>query len=119
MLNFVDSDKSEFGIKLSCMMEILYSGGLRVTELVSLPLAAIQKEEGNKLRNYLIVKGKGSKERIVPLGKAALVKLAQYLQLRKEIGYENSKWLFVGKTRSSKKFDSDKYYGIWCMKLSQ
>jgi site-specific recombinase XerD len=48
------------------MLEILYSAGLRVTELVSLPISAIQEIDGvngeKTLRNYLIVKGKGSKE---------------------------------------------------------
>lgn len=106
MLNFINSDKSEFGIKLSCMLEILYSAGLRVSELVSLPIAAIQDaldEKGGKtLRNYLIVMGKGSKERIAPLNKAAIKNLLEYIDLRKKLGQENSKWLFVGMVRSSK-----------------
>lgn len=102
MLNFINRDKSEFGIKLSCMLEILYAAGLRVTELVSLPVAAIQKE-GDSLRNYLIVMGKGSKERIAPLNKAAIKMLLEYLEMRKKLGQENSKWLFVGVARASKK----------------
>ncbi len=101
MLNFVNRDKSEFGIKLSCMFEILYAGGLRVSELVSLPIAAIQ-HEGNSLKNYLVVMGKGSKERIAPLNKAAISKLLEYLELRKKLGQEKSKWLFVGVVRASK-----------------
>lgn len=106
LLNFVDSDKSEFGIKLSCMMELLYASGLRVTELVSLPISAIQEiddEKGEKtLRNYLIVKGKGNKERIAPINKSAIRKLIEYLQLRQKLGHKNSKWLFVGKVRAKK-----------------
>lgn len=102
ILNFINSDKSEFGIRLSCMMEILYAAGLRVTELVSLPAMAIQKD-GATLRNYLIVKGKGNKERIAPLNKSAIKMLLEYLELRKKLGQENSKWLFVGVIRSSKK----------------
>jgi integrase/recombinase XerD len=101
ILNYANSDKSAFGIKLSCMLEILYAAGLRVTELVSLPVAAIQFE-GETLRNYLIVKGKGSKERIAPLNKAAIAKLLEYLKLRKNLGHEKSKWLFIGTLRSSK-----------------
>ncbi len=107
MLNFINSDKSEFGVKLSCMLEILYSAGLRVTELVSIPISAIQEvtdENGEKtLRNYLIVKGKGSKERIAPLNKAAIKMLIEYLALRQKLGQEKSKWLFVGIVRASKK----------------
>ena len=102
MLNEINSDKSEFGIKLSCMFEILYAAGLRVSELVGLPLAAIQRE-GNSLRNYMIVKGKGEKERIAPLNKAAISKLLQYLEMREKLGYGDSKWLFVGVNKASKK----------------
>lgn len=107
LLNFINSDKSEFGIKLSCMLEILYASGLRVSELVSLPIMAIQEmtdEKGEKtLRNYLIVKGKGNKERIAPINKSAIKMLMEYLDLRKKLGYENSQWLFVGKVRAGKK----------------
>lgn len=107
MLDFINSDKSEFGIKLSCMMEILYASGLRVSELVSIPMAAIQEaldENGQKtLRNYLIVNGKGNKERIAPLNKSAIARLMEYLELRQKLGQEKSKWLFVGIVRTSKK----------------
>lgn len=106
LLDFVNRDKSEFGVKLSCMLEVLYSGGLRVSELVSLPLAAIQEIEENgvkTLRNYLIVKGKGNKERIAALNKSAISKLMEYLEMRQKMGQEKSKWLFVGTVRSSKK----------------
>ncbi len=107
LLNYINLDKSEFGVKLSCMLEILYAAGLRVSELVSIPISSIQEienEGGEKtLRNYLIVKGKGNKERIAPLNKAAIKKLMEYLQLRKKLGQEKSKWLFVGVVRSSKK----------------
>ncbi len=107
LLDFINNDKSEFGIKLSCMFEILYSAGLRVSELVSLPVSAIQEiddENGQKtLRNYLIVKGKGNKERIAALNKSAIKKLIEYLNFRKIMGQEKSKWLFVGTVRSSKK----------------
>ncbi len=107
LLDFVNKDKSEFGVKLSCMLEILYAAGLRVSELVSLPISAIQQDfdiSGNlTLRNYLIVKGKGNKERIAPLNKAAIRKLIEYLHLRRQSGQEKSNWLFVGTLRASKK----------------
>lgn len=101
ILNCANNDESEFGVKLACMLEILYASGLRVSELVSLPIAAIQYEETG-LRNYLIVMGKGSKERIAPLNKAAISRLLRYLKLRRELGFEKSKWLFVGNFRFSK-----------------
>lgn len=101
MLSEINSDKSEFGIKLSCMLEVMYAAGLRVSELVTLPFDAIYRE-GNSLRKYLIVKGKGNKERIAPLSGAAVDKLLEYLALRDKFGNEKSKWLFVGKVRTSK-----------------
>ncbi len=107
LLDFINSDKSEFGIKLSCMLEILYAAGLRVSELVSIPISAIQEsldENGEKtLRNYLIVKGKGGKERIAPLNKSAVKMLIEHLDQREKSGHGKSKWLFVGIFPASKK----------------
>lgn len=82
--------EAESDLRLSCMLEVLYAAGLRVTELVSLPITAIQRE-GTSLRKYLLVKGKGGKERIAPLNKAAIAKLLKYLQERKI-----SPWFFAG-----------------------
>lgn len=104
LLDFANKDESEFGIRLSCMLEILYAAGLRVSELVSLPVLAVQSD-----KNYLIVKGKGSKERIAPLNKSAMKILTKYLQLRLQMGHENSKWLFVGAKNSNKKTGIDKH----------
>lgn len=107
LLNTAGSDKSEFGIRLACLFEMLYASGLRVSELVSLPIAAVSsiinsgKQNKDNL-NYLIVKGKGSKERVVPLNMSAIKILKEYLSLRLNQGHEKSKWLFVGKYRSSK-----------------
>ncbi len=97
---------AESDLRLSCMLEILYAAGLRVTELVSLPVSLIQRE-GETLRNYLLVKGKGGKERIAPLNKAAIVKLLEYLKEREgsqessQGNYQgNSFWLFPGHSPS-------------------
>jgi len=93
---------AESDLRLSCMLEILYAAGLRVTELVSLPVSAIQRE-GQTLRNYLLVKGKGSKERISPLNKAAISKLLEYLKVREDSSGNstgNSPWLFSGSSPS-------------------
>ena len=56
------------------MLEVLYGAGLRVSELVGLPLAAVDSRAG-----WIRVVGKGRKERIVPLGEPALLALAHYL----------------------------------------
>ncbi len=63
------------GIRDDTMIELLYATGLRVSELVALPLAAVNLEAG-----YLIARGKGDKERIVPIGECALIKIKNYLR---------------------------------------
>jgi integrase/recombinase XerD len=68
------------GLRLRAMLELLYAAGLRVTELVSLPLSAIQHE-----RAVVLVKGKGGKERMVPLGEPALKAVREWLPARKNM----------------------------------
>jgi integrase/recombinase XerD len=67
------------GARLSCLLELLYATGLRVSELVGLPRSAAAAKEA------LIVKGKGGKERLVPLNAAAKQAMATYLALADEI----------------------------------
>lgn len=63
--------------RLVVIVELLYGAGLRVSELVGLPLAAARRDP-----RFLIVRGKGSKERLVPLGAPARAALADYLAVR-------------------------------------
>lgn len=63
------------GLRDRCMLEVLYACGLRVSELVSLTLEQLNPRQG-----VLRVFGKGSKERLVPLGEEALLWLERYLQ---------------------------------------
>jgi len=100
MLDYLYQHESEFNLKFATMLEIMYSAGLRVSELVSLSFANLQFN-GDKLLDYLIVKGKGNKERIAPLNSACLHILPKYLQYRKR--YPNKEWLFLGNIRTSKK----------------
>jgi integrase/recombinase XerD len=67
-------------LRLNAMLEILYASGLRVTELISLKKNSVRMENGDY---YLFVKGKGSKERIVPLGGKSIAALNAYLQAEK------------------------------------
>ncbi len=69
--------ENPIGLRNDAMIELLYATGLRVSELVSLPMGAVNLESG-----YLIAYGKGSKERLVPIGKCAREKLARYLGAR-------------------------------------
>ena len=76
--------------RLACLVELLYATGLRVSELVALPVSAARKDA-----RVIIVRGKGNKERMVPLNDAAKRAMADYLALLKESGQDaQSKWLF-------------------------
>jgi integrase/recombinase XerD len=56
------------------MLEVLYASGLRVSELVALPLDGLDIERG-----FVLVRGKGNKERIIPIGALAIDALKVYL----------------------------------------
>ena len=68
------TDSSVKGLRMRCAMEILYAGGLRVTELVSLKTTATHRGDG-----CLMIKGKGGRERLVPLTEAARDAIAAWL----------------------------------------
>ena len=65
------------GLRMTALMEILYATGLRVSELVSLPKSALSRDG-----NVVVVRGKGGKERMVPLGDHAAAAIAEYLGVR-------------------------------------
>jgi integrase/recombinase XerD len=67
------------GARLLCMVEMLYASGLRVSELVTLPLSAAKSRDG-----FVLVKGKGGKERLAPLNAPARAAIKDYLLRRNE-----------------------------------
>ncbi len=73
------SKRDESGLRDRAIMELLYSSGLRVGELVSLKISDI-----NIAEETIKVKGKGNKERIVPVGSYALNYIFDYLQKRRK-----------------------------------
>ena len=83
------------GARLICLGELLYGAGLRVSELVSLPLAAARGE-----KRFLVVRGKGDKERLVPLGEPARAALAAYLARRDAFvaGKKSERFLFPSRS---------------------
>jgi integrase/recombinase XerD len=72
-------------LRLKALLELLYGSGLRATELVSLPAAAIVAN-----RPFIIIKGKGDKERLVPVSEAAHRAVRAWLEVRPQA----SNWLF-------------------------
>jgi integrase/recombinase XerD len=68
------------GLRDRAMLELLYGCGLRVSELVGLPLLAVNLRDG-----YLVVMGKGAKERAVPIGAPALMAVRAYLETGRSV----------------------------------
>jgi len=85
------------GRRLVALVELLYATGLRVTELVGLPLAAMGGDP-----RFLMVTGKGGKDRLVPVGEVALRAVADYLEVRAAFVPDGkvSPWLFPSRGRS-------------------
>jgi len=75
--------------RMVCLLEVLYATGLRVSELIALPATAARADG-----DVITVRGKGAKERLVPLGEAARKAMRAYLSIRAEAGGESSRWLF-------------------------
>ncbi len=83
------------GLRDTAMLELVYSSGLRVTELVTAPLNALRRSPP-----LLLVRGKGDKERIVPVGGAALAAVAAWLERGRPLVLKGrpSPWLFPGRS---------------------
>ena len=82
-------------MRLYCLLEVLYATGLRVSELVSLPASAARRDA-----RMIVVRGKGNKERLVPLNDPSRQAMADYLAAMEAVKSEkkknaaSSKWLF-------------------------
>ena len=95
ILSVIDMSKPE-GVRNHCIIEVLYSCGLRISELTRLLISNLFLEEG-----FLRIQGKGNKERLVPISPKAIKELRIWLQIRKHInikkGFEDH--VFVSRTR--------------------
>jgi integrase/recombinase XerD len=72
-----NAQESAEGIRLACIVEMLYASGLRVSELATLPLSAVRNRDG-----FILVKGKGGKERLAPLNPQARDAISRWLEVR-------------------------------------
>jgi integrase/recombinase XerD len=75
--------------RLTCLLEVLYATGMRVSELIELPRSAAEADG-----LMLTIRGKGHKERLVPLNDVAKAAMRDYLLLLSQAGPAQSKWLF-------------------------
>lgn len=93
-------------LRMKIMIKLMYSSGLRVSELVSLPEDAINYD-----LNQILIYGKGSKERIVPVYKEVIDDIWEYLQCRQSyIGKRQNKWLFPSLTSNSGHMTRDGFF---------
>ena len=80
------------GLRNRALFELLYACGLRVSELATLPMEALRLPEG-----FLLVRGKGAKERVVPIADSSARWVARYLQaVRAERPGAAGRWVFPG-----------------------
>lgn len=76
-------------LRLLALIELLYATGLRISELVTLGPRAATAE-----KDFILVKGKGGRERLVPVSAAARAALEQFIAARAKAGEAELKWLF-------------------------
>lgn len=90
--------KTPQGLRDKAMLELLYAAGLRVSELVGLKLDQLHLTEG-----YLLAFGKGSKERLVPIGRSSVEWVRKYLESAREklLKGKNISALFVSQKRTA------------------
>ena len=96
LIETAKTDKSAEGVRLVVLLEIFYASGLRVSELVMLPLSVARNRD-----SLLLVKGKGQKERLVPLNPPARAAIRNYLKVRDELfprSARESKYLFPSRS---------------------
>lgn len=83
-------------VRLECLIEMAYASGMRISELVGLKLDAVQRDPA-----YLIIKGKGGVERLVPLNPSARAAIREYLEIRPAFlpaGDKNNPFLFASRS---------------------
>ena len=86
--------------RLICLLELLYGAGLRVSELVSLTLGSLPRRRNGRWETAeIIIRGKGGKERLCPLGAPALLALSEWLSERDDEKYGTGSAAFVFPSR--------------------
>lgn len=103
LLKAAGADTTPEGLRLHAMLQVLYASGLRVSELVSLSMAQVRQsmQHSRGATTFLVVTGKGGKERVAPLHRAAIEALKVYLEIRPVFieGTRHSAFLFPSSAR--------------------
>ncbi len=94
LIDAIASADRPHGLRLLAMMELLYATGLRVSELLRLPVDAVREEQP-----VILVRGKGGKERLVPLSEPAIAAVAAYRDVRSHFLTPGGEaWLFPSRS---------------------
>lgn len=105
LLKTAYSDTSNDGIRIAAMLELLYSTGMRISELLSLKMQSIEHNlSTTNSAQYMLISGKGDKERVVLLHPEAMSILKKYLSVRINFIKKHSEtdWLFPSTTKQGK-----------------
>ncbi len=98
-LDFLKEAKDPVHIRVRTILELLYASGLRVSELIKLPLNCIVKAGADQ--PMILVKGKGNKERLVPLNETCIEALQAYVKVREFFvnGVKSASFLFASRSK--------------------
>ncbi len=102
MIAAAASTRDGAGLRLACMIEVVYAAGLRVSELTGLTLQSVSRDPA-----FLMVRGKGGKDRLAPLNPPARAAIKAYLEVRAQFlrtdpkGPVENPWLFPSRTAAS------------------
>ena len=100
LLDYTGKGQSHEDIRLHAIIHLIYASGMRISELVTLPMDVIQYENGT-IQQYMIIMGKGHKERMVPLYPKAILALEKYLAIRHH---------FIPTNQNSSKVNNNKIF---------
>jgi len=98
LIDATRADGSADGVRMQALMELIYASGMRVSELVTLTMSHIEREPKKRkaIQRYFMIKGKGGKDRMVPLHAGAVAALTRYLAIRGQFvpAHRESRYLF-------------------------
>jgi len=106
IMNYAEQDKTIEGMRNIAMLEVLYSTGIRISELVTLQTDVVMRDSvDHSILPTFIIKGKGQKERIVFLNDKAIQGLEEYMKVRPRLiptQAPHAKWLFPSISKKGK-----------------
>jgi integrase/recombinase XerD len=118
LLENCDKDKTPAGLRNIAMLELLYAAGMRVSELISLKLSQLNLDAKENILPYIIIKGKGNKERVVAINQKAIDAIKKYLlYIPRFTKDKNNLWLFPSK-QSGAGHMTRQYFGKILKKLA-